>query len=84
MLEEQLKDLAMSLLSGHRQRTCALTALVVDIRPGREEDVSDDEVTLPAGGQQGRPVPPVHAVDLGAVEEKNLYDVGVSLPGRNV
>ena len=52
--------------------TAHLAALVVDAGPGCEENVSNDQVTLPAGGEQGRPHATVHTVHVSAVEQQHL------------
>ena len=52
--------------------TAHLATLMVDTGPGCEEDVSNDQVTLPAGGEQGRPHATVHTVHISAVEQQHL------------
>ena len=58
--------------------TAHLAALVVDAGPGSEEDVGDDQVTLPAGGEQRRPHAAVHTVHIRAVEQQHLQCQGSS------
>ena len=45
---------------------------MVDAGPGSEQDVSYDQVTLPTGGEQGRPHAAAHTVHISAVEQQNL------------
>ena len=77
----------MGLLRRHRQGTRALhntlvtlavtasthlAALVVHAGPGSQEDVSNDEVTLPASREQGRPHPAVNTIYIRPIKQQNL------------
>ena len=77
----------MSLLGSHGQWTGSLTSdndqspetlvthlatLMIDTGPGCQEDVSNDQVTLPAGREQGRPHPAVNTVHIRPIQQQNL------------
>ena len=49
-----------------------LAALVVDTGPGCQQDVRNDQVTLPAGGEQGRPHPAVDTVHIRPIQQQHL------------
>ena len=52
-----------------------LATLLVNIGPRGEEDVHNVEVSLPAGGEQGAPLPPVQAVHVCTVQQQHLHRI---------
>ena len=54
--------------------TTHLATLVIDTGPGCQEDVCNDQVTLPAGREQGRPHPTVNTVHIRPIQQQNLDD----------